>query len=327
MRRRCKMKKVKVGVVGVGALGQHHARVYKEIEGAELVGVYDRNPRQGRKIARKNRTKFFSSMDELAEAVDAVSVAVPTDKHREIGGALLEKGVHLLMEKPIAVTTREAQELVQLAEKNNLVLQVGHIERFNPVVSYLDKKALKTPPKFIEAHRLSPYPPRRRGAPPRGTEVSVVLDLMIHDLEMILHLVKSPVKEIRAVGVPILSSTEDICNARLEFENGAVANVTTSRISPERMRKIRVFTQDSYISLDYQAQSGRILTKGKNGIVKSKVPVEKGDQLTHELSSFVRCVATRGTPMVTGQQASEALKLAVEIIHLCQKHREILMKS
>jgi len=321
------MKTVKVGVVGVGALGQHHARIYNEIEGAELVGVYDANPRQGRKIAKHNNTVYYSSMDELADAVDAISVAVPTDRHREIGGALLEKGVHLLIEKPISVTTQEAEELVELAEQHNVVLQVGHIERFNPVMSYLDKKALKTPPKFIEAHRLAPYPPKRRGAVPRGTEVSVVLDLMIHDLEVILHLVKSPVKEIRAVGVPVLSPTEDICNTRLEFENGAVANITTSRISPERMRKIRVFTEDSYISLDYQAQSGQVLTKGKFGINKNKVPVEKGDQLTRELVSFVKCVATKDTPMVTGQQASEALKLAVEIIHLCQKHREILTQS
>lgn len=318
------MKTVKTGVVGVGSLGQHHARIYNEIEGSELVGVYDANVKQGRKIAKQNGTQFFESLAELADVADALSVAVPTDLHREIGGVLLEKGVHLLIEKPISVTTQEAEELVALAEKNDAILQVGHIERFNPVMSFLDKKALKTPPKFIEAHRLAPYPPKRPGAVPRGTEVSVVLDLMIHDLEVILHLVKSPVREVRAVGVPVLSPTEDICNARIEFENGAVANITTSRISPERMRKIRVFTEDSYISLDYQAQSGKILTKGKIGINKKKVPVEKGDQLTRELSSFVNCVASKDTPMVTGQQASDALKLAIEVINLCKAHRDRL---
>jgi len=313
-------KKIKTGVVGVGALGQHHARIYGELDGAELVGVYDASAKRAAEIAKKCGCRTFATIEELAENVEAASIAVPTDIHREVAGLMIPKGVHLLVEKPITSTTQEAEELVALAQQHGTVLQVGHIERFNPVMDFLEQKALKTPPLFIEAHRLAPYPPKRPGAPPRGTEVSVVLDLMIHDIEIILHLVKSPVTEVRAVGVPVLSSTEDICNVRLEFENGCVANITTSRLSPKRMRKIRVFTSDSYLSLNYEKQNGRIYTQGGlAGITYKRVPVEKGDQLTRELNSFLRCVETKDEPAVSGQQASDALKLAMEIIQLSQQ--------
>jgi len=312
------MKKIKTGVVGVGSLGQHHARIYGTLPGAELIGVYDVNQRQAEEVARKTGCHAFASLAELAAATEAISLAVPTDLHGETGAELIRAGRHLLIEKPIAATTEEAERLVELAREHNTLLQVGHIERFNPVMRFLEQKLEQTPPRFIEAHRLAPYPPERSGASPRGTEVSVVLDLMIHDLEVILHLVRSPVKEIRAVGVPVLSPTEDICNARLEFENGAVANITVSRISPERMRKIRVFTADSYLSLDYQQQAGEIFTKGPKGIIHEKIPVEKGDQLTRELAAFVECVATRGTPAVSGEQGSEALKLAMQVIKISQ---------
>ena len=192
-----------------------------------------------------------------------------------------------------------------------MILQVGHVERFNPVMTFLEQIAKK--PRFIEAHRLAPYPPPREGLLPRGTEVSVVLDLMIHDLEVILHLVGSPVKEIRAVGVPVLSRTEDIANVRLQFENGCVANVTASRISPEKMRKIRVFLEDAYVSLDYQNQSGELYRRTAAGIAREEVPIEKGEPLANELRSFVHCVAGRDRPVVSGEHAAEALKLAVEI--------------
>lgn len=316
-------KKIKTGVVGVGALGQHHARIYSELAGSELAGVYDANPRRAAEIAKKCGCRAFDSIEELAAHVEAASVAVPTDRHREVAGLMIPRGVHLLVEKPIAATTREAEEMVELARRHGTVLQVGHIERFNPVMAFLEQKALKTPPLFIEAHRLAPYPPPRPGAPPRGTEVSVVLDLMIHDLEIILHLVKSPVTEVRAVGVPVLSPTEDICNVRLEFANGCVANITTSRLSPKRMRKIRVFTADSYLSLNYEKQNGQIYARGGlAGITRRRVPAEKGDQLTRELGAFLRCVETRGEPAVSGQQASDALKLAMEIIQLSQQRLE-----
>ncbi|HBA85507.1 MAG TPA: oxidoreductase [Verrucomicrobia bacterium] len=310
-------RRVKVGVVGVGSLGQAHARIYSELSEAELVGVFDVDRKQAEKIATQYKTTPYTSIDELASKVEAVSVVVPTDLHRKVGGQLIEKGIHLLVEKPIAATTSEAEELVRLAQEKKIILQVGHVERFNPVLSFLDR--IKTRPRFIEAHRLAPYPPPRAGLLPRGTEVSVVLDLMIHDLEVILHLVKSPVKDIRAVGVPVLSRSEDIANVRLLFESGCVANVTASRISPEKLRKIRVFFEDAYVSLDYQNQSGEIYRKGLLGISRDEIPIEKGEPLANELRSFVGCVAHRDEPVVSGEHAAEALKLAAEI---CQRVRE-----
>ncbi len=306
-------RKIKVGVIGVGSLGQAHARIYSELPEVELVGVYDVNPKQAEKIAHQHRTRAFAAMDELAAQIEAASVVVPTDRHREVAGRLLERGLHLLVEKPITATTTEAEELVALAQTRKLILQVGHVERFNPVLSFLDR--MPSRPRFIEAHRLAPYPPPREGLLPRGTEVSVVLDLMIHDLEVILHLVGAPVREIRAVGVPVLSRSEDIANVRLLFESGCVANVTASRISPEKMRKIRCFHEDSYISLDYQNQAGEIYRKTDKGITRAKLEIEKGEPLANELRSFVNCVANHNQPVVTGEHAAEALKLAVAITH------------
>lgn len=304
-------RKIRMGVIGVGALGQHHARIYSELEQVELVGVCDSNRARAEELAAKFKTRAFSSPDELAPLIEAASVVVPTDLHHAVAGRLLERGLHLLIEKPIAATTAEAEDLVAIARRHNVILQVGHVERFNPVLGFLEQHAAA--PRFIEAHRLAPYPPPREGLHPRGTEVSVVLDLMIHDLEVILHLVRSPVKEVRAVGVPVLSRTEDIANVRLLFENGCVANITSSRISPERMRKIRVFLADAYISLDYQNQSGELSRLTPGGIEKAEVPIEKGEPLANELRSFVSCVARRDQPVVSGEHAAEALKLAVEI--------------
>lgn len=310
------MNKVKVGVVGVGSLGQHHARIYSDLKQADFVGLYDEDSARAEEIAALYKTRVFSSLEDLAREVQAASVVVPTNLHRDVALTLMEQGVHLLVEKPIATTTAEAAEMVHVAREKNLLLQVGHIERFNPVLRHLEDARYR--PRFIEAHRLAPYPPKRDGGRPRGTEVSVVLDLMIHDLEIILHLVQSPVKEIRAVGVPVLSPTEDIANARIAFENGAVANITASRISPEKMRKIRVFREDAYISLDYMKQEGELYRKGVMGITKKEIPVIKGEPLFHELENFVACVSGHGTPRVTGEQAAEALKLAVDLIHTMQ---------
>jgi predicted dehydrogenase len=304
-------RKVKVGVVGVGSLGQHHARIYSQLDGAELAGIFDVDQARAKEIASTHGTRAFASLDELASSVEAASLVVPTDKHHEIGTQLIDRGLHLLIEKPIAATTAEAEALVAQAQKKGVILQVGHIERFNPVMSFLEKTSDR--PRFIEAHRLAPYPPPREGLQPRGTEVSVVLDLMIHDLEIILHLVRSPVKEIRAVGVPVLSPSEDIANVRLLFENSCVANVTASRISPEKMRKIRVFLEDAYLSLDYQDQSGEIHRKTMKGITREEVPIDKAEPLASELAAFVDCVARRGTPVVSGEHAAEALRLAVRI--------------
>lgn len=305
-------RRIKVGVVGTGALGQYHARIYSELPEAELIGIYDADQARAEEIATRYQTRAFATMDELAAEVEAVSVVVPTDLHREVAGRLVEQGRHVLIEKPIAATTAEAEELVALARKHNVIVQVGHVERFNPVLSYLESVAKN--PRFIEAHRLAPYPPPREGLHPRGTEVSVILDLMIHDIEVILHLVGSNVKEIHAVGVPVLSPSEDIANVRLSFENGCVANITASRISPERMRKIRVFVEEAYISLDYQNQTGELFRKTGHAIAREEVPIEKGEPLAHQLRSFVNCVANRDRPLVSGEHAAEALDLAVRII-------------
>jgi predicted dehydrogenase len=310
-------KRLKVGVVGVGSLGQHHARIYSELNTVELVGVFDANAQHAADISRKCRCRAFATLEELASSIEAASLAVPTDRHFAVGSQLMRAGLHLLVEKPIAANTQEAESLVALAREKGLILQVGHIERFNPVMRFLEDHLAK--PRFIEAIRLAPFPPPREGALPRGTEVSVVLDLMIHDLDIILHLVRSSVKEIHAVGVPVLSPSEDIANVRLVFENGCVANITASRISRDKMRKIRVFQEDTYVSLDYMNQAGQLLRKTAKGIEADKVPIEKGEPLAAELASFVQCVLTRCEPVVTGKHGSEALKLAVEI---CLRIRE-----
>jgi len=241
------MKKLRVGVVGVGHIGGNHARIYSELPNAEFIAIRDTDPVQSAENARKFGVQPTNSLEEFAGLVDAASLATPTSSHFSIAQDLLARGKHLLIEKPITENTAEARELVGLAAARGLVLQVGHVERFNPVLSALEQRL--THPRFIEAHRLSPYPNR-------STDIGVVLDLMIHDLEIILHLVRSPIESIDAVGVPVLSRGEDIANARLRFASGCIANITSSRISPERMRKIRVFQENVYLSLDYQTQSG-----------------------------------------------------------------------
>jgi predicted dehydrogenase len=298
------MKKPRVGVVGVGHIGSNHARLYTEIPSAEFTAVYDVVLTRAKAIGRKFGATAARSLDEFIKIVDAASVATPTDTHFEIGRSLLAEGKHVLVEKPITNNTAHAGELVELATRKNVILQVGHVERFNPVLSALEKHL--THPRFIEAHRLSPYPER-------STDIGVVLDLMIHDLEVILHLVRSPVQSIDAVGVPVLSRGEDIANARLRFENGCVANVTSSRISPERMRKIRVFQEDAYLSLDYQNQSGEIYRRVAGRITRDKVEIEREEPLKLQLSSFVECASTGREPRVSGFQATAALELAVEI--------------
>jgi predicted dehydrogenase len=298
------MNKLRVGVIGVGHIGSNHARLYSEIDTADFAAVYDVDLARAKAIAEKFGAKAAKSLDEFAERVDAASVATPTSSHHEIALPLLQRGKHLLIEKPITENTAHANELADLAAQNRLILQVGHVERFNPVLSALEARL--THPRFIEAHRLSPYPDR-------STDIGVVLDLMIHDLEIILHLVRSPVQNIDAVGVPVLSRGEDIANARLRFQNGCVANVTSSRISPERMRKIRVFQEDAYLSLDYEKQSGEIYRRAAGKITRDRVEIERGEPLKRELASFVECAATGREPRVSGFQAAAALELAVDI--------------
>jgi predicted dehydrogenase len=298
------MKKLRVGVVGVGHIGANHARIYRELPQAEFAAILDTDAARASQIGRKFRVNPLPNLEEFADAVDAATVATPTSSHFQIARELLLRGKHLLIEKPITENTTEAHELAQLAANQHVVLQVGHVERFNPVLSALEERL--THPRFIEAHRLSPYPNR-------STDIGVILDLMIHDLEIILHLVRSPVESIDAVGVPVLSRGEDIANARLRFASGCVANITSSRISPEQMRKIRVFQEDAYLSLDYQSQSGEIYRRDGGRIAREKVPIEKEEPLRQELSAFVECAMTGGEPRVSGSHAAAALELAVEI--------------
>ena len=329
--------KIRVGVIGVGSIGKNHARVVSEIPEANFAAIYDTNFAAAEEMAKRFNTKAVATLEEFIELVDAASVATPTPTHHSVGMLLLSHGKHLLIEKPIAETTAHAQELANLAHSKGLVLQVGHIERFNPVLGALE--GLLTRPRFIESHRLSPYPNR-------STEIGVVLDLMIHDLEIILHLVRSPVKSVDAVGVPVLSRGEDIANARIRFENGCVANLTASRISPEKMRKIRVFQENAYLSLDYQAQEGYIFRLANSGeekssllkkllsakesaivsefagqkIVREPVEIEKGEPLKRELQSFIECCSNGIAPKVSGYQATAALDLALQITHQIEEH-------
>ena len=298
------MKKLRVGVVGVGHIGKNHARLYAELPDTQLAAIYDTDQAKAGRLAEEFGTVASSSLEEFSQEVEAVSIATPTNTHFDIARALLTLGKHLLIEKPIAENTADASELAEVAADRRLVLQVGHVERFNPILSALEKRL--TNPRFIEAHRLSPYPNR-------STDIGVVLDLMIHDLEIILHLVHSAVQTIDAIGVPVLSQSEDIANARLRFENGCVANVTSSRISPEQMRKIRVFQEDAYLSLDYQNQSGEIYRRSADKLTREEVEIEREEPLKRQLVSFIECARTGRAPKVSGFQATAALELAVEI--------------
>ena len=297
-------QRVKVGVAGVGHMGKEHARIYSELQEVELVGVHDSNPDTARKIAAKCKTRAFGSLEEMVDAVDAASIVTPTTTHLAIAEPFLKRGKHVLVEKPIAMDTEEARKLVDLAEKHGAKLAVGHVERFNPVLVALEERLGR--PRFIEAHRLSPYPGR-------STDIGVVMDLMIHDLEIILHLVRSPVTSVDAVGVPVLSKGEDIANARIRFANGCVANLTTSRISPEKLRKIRVFQDDAYLSLDYMKQEGEIYKRLDGKITRDKIPVMKGEPLKNQLAEFVMNVRENTDPRVAGAHGFEALKLASQI--------------
>ncbi len=333
--------KLRVAVLGAGSLGKEHARIYAELAQAgvvEFVGVYDVVPDTSRRVADKLHTRAFASVPEIAAAAEAFSLVTPTSTHFDLAKLLLLEGKHVLVEKPMTESAAQAGELIQVAGQHHCVLQVGHVERFNPVFKYLESVA--TEPRFIETHRLSPYPAR-------STDIGVVLDLMIHDLDVVLAFVKSPVVSVDAVGIPVLSQSEDIANARLRFANGCVANMTVSRVSPERMRKIRAFcgpTRTCYISLDYRAQEGFIYRIARDGeeessllkkllaskdtaivsefagkrIVREPVPITKEEPLKLELQHFVECVRQQQTPMVSGESAKRALDLAFEITRQIQ---------
>lgn len=308
-------EKIRVGVIGVGHLGQHHARNYYDNPRCELTYICDSDGHQGRKIARYYGAKATKNYKDLVDKVDAVSIATPTSTHYDIASFMLAHGVHCLVEKPICNTVVEAANLTSLARGNNLVLQVGHIEHFNLAVQKF--KEILTTPRFIECHRQGPFDPRVK-------DVGVVMDLMIHDVDIILRIVRSPIKAMEAVGVAILTDKEDIANVRIHFENGCIANLTVSRVTPKPLRKLRVFQDDAYISLDYQKQTMEVFRRrsrdgAQEGLPKyfiesKKIRVKRQEPLKLELDHFLTCVEDQVmNPETTGEQAMEALDVVIRI--------------
>jgi predicted dehydrogenase len=308
------MKKLKIAVIGAGYLGKFHAEKYASLPDCELVAVVDINPVAAHEVAAKYGAQALSDYQPLLGQVDAVSIVVPTSLHHVVSRDFLRHGAHVLVEKPITVTLEEADELIALAKDQQVILQVGHLERFNPAILALDQSHEK--PLFIESHRLSPFNPR-------ANDVSVVLDLMIHDIDIILALVDADIERIDASGMAVFTSETDIANARLTFKNGCVANVTASRISLKMERKMRLVRPSSYISVDFQ---NRVLTKHRTGpkemfpgipeIITEESIFENGDALLAEIKHFVNCIQTRQNPTVSGEAGRRALATAIEITQL-----------
>ncbi len=329
---------LRVGVIGVGHLGSVHARIYGELPGVELAGVADADAARAAAVAARCRTRAFPSAEALlAAGLDAVSVAVPTTGHLAVGRLCLEAGVPALIEKPLAKTLAEADALVRLSRERKVALQVGHVERFNPALLAVRDRIGAA--RFIECHRLSPFKFR-------STDIDVVLDLMIHDLDIVLHLVRAPLKEVRAVGVSVLLGEEDIANARLEFEDGSIANLTASRVSDKAMRRMRVFSEDAYLSLDFLERAARIFRKveGFEAAVKALTPedrkllqekpemvlpkfltveaveIPEEEPLKAELASFVDAVRNGTDPLVPGEHGLRAMAAADRILREIRAH-------
>ncbi len=310
------MDKIRVGVVGVGALGRHHARVYSSLPDTELVGVVDTVPGRAEEVAGPLGTRAFPGYTDLFGVVDAVSIATPTILHAEIGERFLREGIHVLIEKPISHTLADADRLIRAAAQNGRVLQVGHLERFNPAVQRL--REIVNRPRFFETHRLGLFSPR-------SLDIDVILDLMIHDLDIICLLVPSPVAQVSAVGIAILTNRIDIANARIHFEDGCVANITASRVSMEKVRKLRLFQKQEYISLDYTRQDIAIFSLKHNPgggipeIISRRLTPEKQEPLQLELNSFL--MAARGLQPVecSGEEGRKALALALQVLAQAEK--------
>ena len=323
---------LKVGIVGVGQFGQNHARILNQSDKCEFVGLYDKDKKRADEVALRINAKFFPDFDSLLDECDALVNVVTTISHYELSKKALEKGIHVFIEKPITSELWQAEELVKIADERNLKIQVGHIERFNPIVLEMEDKIKK--PIFLECHRIAPFTPR-------GSDVPVVLELMIHDIDLILSFVKSKVKQINASGAGVMTKSIDIANARIDFEDGAVANVTASRISMKRSRKLRIFQKDGYFSMDFQAKKVTHIKKSKNlykvlpkimlgkydgidtkdvvDVVEVDASNRKKDALTHELESFIRAVEADINPIVDGLAGTRALKVALEIVNKIDK--------
>ena len=318
-------KQVNIGVIGVGHLGVHHASHLAKIKNANLVGVFDTNLERAEEISKKINTAIFQSVDNLLENVEAVSIVTPTSTHRDVAEKCIKKGKHVFIEKPITSSVKDAEHLIELSKKHNVIIQVGHIERFNPALLALSN--LEIDPKYIEVHRMAPFMSR-------GTDVTVVLDLMIHDIDLILSFISSPVKEIYANGVSIMTNSVDIANARIKFENGSIANITSSRVAKDRVRKIKMFQQDLYVTIDFLAgisevykamgasqsdpdaiMSAPLVEKdGKHRqIFYEKPKVKKTDALKAELKNYLNAVLGKEKPMVDGFAGKQALDVAIKI--------------
>ena len=314
-------KPIRIGVVGIGHLGKYHLQKYASIPGCRIAGAADIDIARAREASAAYGCPPFSDHRELIGGVDAVSIAVPTESHFAIARDFLKAGVDILLEKPIAATMKEAGELVRLARLKKNVLQIGFVERFNPAIKALEK--VIGIPMFIESHRLHPFFTR-------GTDVDVILDLMIHDLDIILHFVKSPIKSVEAVGVSVLSDKADIANARIVFASGCVANVTASRITGKKLQKIRFFGMEGYHSVDYEKRELVSLARkdgpaGRVEISPNTVQIEQCDPLEQEIRSFLRCVSERIPPLVTGEEAGRSLKLALQIARKMRLNQERIL--
>jgi predicted dehydrogenase len=332
---------VRVAVVGVGSMGASHARVYSTLPGARLVAVCDSDPNRSAEIASRFGVEALTDCSRLVGAVDAVSVAVPTNAHAEVSRLLLERGISVLVEKPMARTSAEAAELVEAADRSGARLMVGHIERFNP--AFMAIGDMHVEPLFIECDRISPFKFR-------SADIGVIFDLMIHDIDLILHLAKSAVSRIDAVGVPVIGVNEDICNARFLFESGCVANVTASRVSTKSMRKIRLFSRDAYITIDTGARQALIYRKSERLTLETakflksgatsladfaglsfpelleirELKLDEHEPLAKELAAFVKCVAERSDPPVSGREGLDAIRVAEAVVKAAAEHAHSL---
>jgi len=297
---------IRIGVVGVGAMGEKHTQNYSTHKEADLAGVCDIKEERAREVASRFNTTFCTDYRQLLNKVEGVTIATPTDSHYSIAKYFLENGVNVLVEKPITLKEKQAGDLIKESRNKNLIFQVGHIERYNPAIIKL--RELVNKPLFIECHRLSPYPGR-------GTEVGVVLDLMIHDLDVILSLVSSPIKSVEAFGAKVLSADEDIANARIYFQSGCVANITASRLSEKVVRKIRIFQPSSYLSVDYLHRHISMVEKqGKSKILKKDFPLKESNPLKEELQDFITSIKHQKSPLVDGEAGLKSLELASLIV-------------
>jgi predicted dehydrogenase len=316
------MKDIKVGVIGVGYLGKFHAQKYANMEGVTLVGVADTDQNQCENIASENNCTPYTDYKELLPLVDAVSIAVPTSLHHQVAGEVLAAGIDVLLEKPMTVTVEEADELIAIADEKKLVLQIGQLERFNPAVQAMEPYL--TTPVFVESHRIATFKNR-------GVDVDVVLDLMIHDIDIILNIIKSPIEQMHTVGAPVATKNTDIASTRLIFENGATANVTVSRISQKNERKMRIFQPGSFINVDFGNRQVMTIKLSGDEIPESGMPkhdiafetFQDGDALLSEITTFVEHVRLRTKPAVSGREGRRALAVALQVMDQIKEHQKL----